>query len=322
MVVRGEYEKPLLVLRNSVVILQIECGAASLTKITGELDVLSGALSAISNMLRTEELKLKNINIIRKIKKKELLLEKLADFIELKDNNNNEYIILTFSRDYRLDRENDEVIDKIVELAEDFTGALDDYYEKVKKEIGFKSLSSLFQKQEKITARIEELSTSSSETYKGLSEALISLMSEIFGVRHPHYVMGVISSHPYKYGITYYYISPLMDKFIELFKDERFDRIKNSIFQLFTDVEKDLWYHLLIFIKVSEKHEFMEKFDDAGKLKESFNKLSERMTEEIRNTDDKIKIEKWLLSEFMATQPMPEIIEEVMKALKELTEQT
>lgn len=307
---RGEYDKPLLVLKNGLTMLQIDLSQEGIKRIPGDMDILSGGFTAIQNLLETESLNLENINIINKVEGNSLILDKLADFVIMEDEGDI-YTFITFSKNYHFNRNLKEAFEMIIEYGRDFMGDLTSVFNKVKEQYHlFRLLLREQEKKEKIP--IKSVKTGEQETYEGFSQAIVQMMEEVFGEKEPHYIIGGKTSTGKK---TYFYTSPFLDKFQELFNASNFEDLKNKMFEFYNYLPREAWPLMFVFYKIRNRYDYMIS-SSMFEIIKKFNEVIQEMP--VNQRANPVEFEKRLLSEVIGSQPSPEITKQVIKALKEL----
>jgi len=290
LVMRGQYAKPLIVIRNSLILLQAECGAVRLHEMSEDLDVLSGGLTALLHLLNAEfSAELKSIYSLREeIMGVKLVAEKIIDFIIRKDDNDNDYIFATFPKGFDFDEQvGKDAVNKLISLSSGFKGDRASFYEEVKGLLeGDKLfLKRLFKSVSEREILIKDLEVQAGEIFMGFSSAVISMMSEIFGIHKNHFIVAVKTAGN---AVKYYYASPLAGKV-------------------------SVWRNLPVFFEVSEKFSYLQNLDSQGMIK-FFNKVLDSMPAGKRN--DGTEFKKMLLS--MIGSENPEYSEQVAEAVIKL----
>lgn len=251
---RGEYEKPLLVLQNGVPLIQVDFSGDTVRKIEEDMTLVSSSLFAINSIVTSMNMNLENINIIERVEGNNLILDKLSDFVVLEEEGNS-YIFITFSKKYHFNRNLKEAFQKIIKYCRNFSGEVSAIFERVRDQYHLFRLLLREQESNKIIP-IKSLTVGDAELYEGLSQAIIPLMKEIFGIEETHYVIGAVQELKNKY---YFYTSPFLEKFQELFETTNFDKLKEEMFEFYNEIPSEVWPLIFIFHELSNKYSYMEK---------------------------------------------------------------
>jgi len=131
---RGTYIKPLVIVRDGLILFQVECEGSLLSEITYDIDNLAGMLTATTQALvEYESAWLKNIKTVIKEEGNELLTKKVFSFIT-REVSKNVYVFFSFAeRDELTEEEN--TIQKIIEISQKFKNNLTGIKASIKEEV-------------------------------------------------------------------------------------------------------------------------------------------------------------------------------------------